>query len=134
MTDSYFYAIIPSILLFISESLPFVPNKYNGITHLIYHILKDLYDDTKKAIPDGSDATTQTDTSTTQINPTKQQIDTSTTNHQVDTSTTKQTQNTFKILKNIKPLSSTTNKKIVQFTSTVDDDFEHINKDSFSHV
>ena len=35
-----FIAIIPSLLLLISEVLPFVPVKYNGISHALYEILK----------------------------------------------------------------------------------------------
>lgn len=139
MTDSYLYAIIPSILLFISESLPFIPNKYNGISHLIYHILKDIYEDTKKkSIPDASDSTTQTDNIT--------QTDNTTLTDKTFTIRKKQTESSVQPVKefkqtdtkfmkqkfNVKPLRipplSTTS---VSSSVVLDDDFEHINKDSY---
>ena len=36
-------AIFPSVLLFMSEIMPFLPNKYNGIVHGVYTVLTDLY-------------------------------------------------------------------------------------------
>jgi hypothetical protein len=40
---SILLTIFPSILLLISEVLPFLPTKYNGIAHVVYDILKDVY-------------------------------------------------------------------------------------------
>ncbi len=37
---SIFVAVVPSVLLFISEVMPFLPTKYNGIVHMIYECIK----------------------------------------------------------------------------------------------
>ena len=35
-------ATIPSILLFVSEIMPFLPTRYNGTVHLLYEMAKDV--------------------------------------------------------------------------------------------
>jgi hypothetical protein len=40
--SSIWISIIPSVLLFVSEVLPFLPNKYNGIAHFLYEIAREI--------------------------------------------------------------------------------------------
>jgi hypothetical protein len=42
MSSSLLIAIVPSLLLFVSEILPFVPVKYNGIAHAVFEVAKDI--------------------------------------------------------------------------------------------
>jgi hypothetical protein len=42
-TQSIIGITIPVVLLLISELMPFIPNRYNGLIHTIYIVLKEVY-------------------------------------------------------------------------------------------